>query len=264
MNRRVSTYSIVEEKFRVTFPRIVETAELKIDPVYFILFPSSSFFFFFFLLRRVAISEVTGARRIDNVPLLGGMRKIRVREIVPPLVSLPSFFSKRRRGGKETHPNRVAKYGDLSRQMLVLVVQNFHLLLHLDARPPHPHPQLLLQLANHHTLFLQRKKRDENFQINWTDTRLRKIRLIRRENFRFRNFRNEKLKKQGNYSFSPSVVFLLFYRDGWEKLDVFERLVVSTHIYIHEVNCTFELRETTWSMKLISGSIETRHEGKPR
>ena len=91
MNRRVSTYSIVEEKFRVTFPRIVETAELKIDPVYFILFPSSSFFFFF-LLRRVAISEVTGARRIDNVPLLGGMRKIRVREIVPPLVSLPSFI----------------------------------------------------------------------------------------------------------------------------------------------------------------------------
>lgn len=82
----------------------------------------------------------------------------------------------------------------------------------------------------------------------------------------FCNFRNEKLKKQGTRL--SILVFLLFYRDGWEKLDVFERLVVSTYIhiyiYVHEVNCTFELRETTWSMKLISGSIETRHEGKPR
>ena len=197
------------------------------------------------------------------------MRKIRVREIVPPLVSLPSFFSKRRRGGKQTHPNRVAKYGDLSRQMLVLVVQNFHLLLHLDARPPHPHPQLLLQLANHHTLFLQRKKRDENFQIipnKWLDGHAFEKNSFNKKVFGLiRIFENEKLKKQGNYSIVFSiVVFLLFYRDGWEKLDVFERLVVSTHIYIHEVNCTFELRETTWSMKLISGSIETRHEGKPR
>lgn len=47
----------------------------------------------------------------------------------------------------------------------------------------------------------------------------------------FRNFRNEKLKKQGTRL--SILVFLLFYRDGWEKLDVFERLVVSTYIHIY-------------------------------
>lgn len=47
----------------------------------------------------------------------------------------------------------------------------------------------------------------------------------------FRNFRNEKLKKRGTRL--SILVFLLFYRDGWEKLDVFERLVVSTYIHIY-------------------------------
>lgn len=47
----------------------------------------------------------------------------------------------------------------------------------------------------------------------------------------FCNFRNEKLKKQGTRL--SILVFLLFYRDGWEKLDVFERLVVSTYIHIY-------------------------------
>lgn len=51
---------------------------------------------------------------------------------------------------------RVTKYGDLASQMLVLIVQNFHLLLHLDARPAHPHSELLFQLTHHDALFLQK------------------------------------------------------------------------------------------------------------
>jgi len=54
-----------------------------------------------------------------------------------------------------THLYRITEYGNLASQMLVLIVQNFHLLLHLDARPAHPHSELLFQLTNHHTLFLQ-------------------------------------------------------------------------------------------------------------